>query len=83
MAGKYKYCLSPMHFLEIITLTSEMFGESQLYPRKKQKLKRKRLIEQQQPDWPGHKMSARFVLDLEQMFISAAKLYPGNKGTQQ
>ena len=47
-------------------------------------MKRKRQKEQQQQrDLAGHPTSAIFVSNLENIFTSAVKRYPGNKGAQQ
>ena len=64
MVGAYKYCLVPRFVLERIIRTKEMFSESQLYQRKEQKLKRKTRGEQQQADFPVHRLDARFVYKL-------------------
>ena len=46
----------------------------------KNKMKRNRPGEQQQAICGGHQTSARFVINLENVCISAAKLGPENKG---
>ena len=64
-------------------LTYEIVSDSQLYPRKEQKMKRKTPGEQQQPDFPAPRLDARFEFNLENVCISAAKLGAGNNGAQQ
>ena len=60
-----------------------MFSESQLYLRKGQKMKRKTPGEQQQADFPANRLDARFVLNLENVCISRAKLRAGTQGSHQ
>ena len=58
-------------FIEVIIITLEMFSESQLYPSKKQKLKRKTPGEQH--NFPAHRLDARFGLNLEAcVFLGAS-----------
>ena len=65
MAGTKQYCLLLRFFEEIIIHTQDLFSGSQLYPRNKQNLKRKRPGEQQRHVcWP-HQTDATIVLNLE------------------
>ena len=59
-----------------------MFSESELYQRKDKTLKRETLREQQRLIFLVHRLDATFVLNLEKVCISVAKLGARDKGTQ-